>query len=315
MRSLSFRTYIVSLIGATLAHGIAMSCASAQAPSSPFQNIANKDSQQQADNVQVELIADTTHLVPGRVHRLGIVLTMKDGWHTYWANPGDTGTPTTIVFDLAEELNTGPVLWPAPERYIAAEGMIVDYVYTDTVVLQVPVFVDPATPTGQRITLEGRVEWLECNDVCIPRMKDIDITLPVADTTTDIDTRTAELFAASDARLPVRASKSATLSTSWNGNTLIVSSPGAERISVYPLQPTHPSPIDVATDASVDSDTLTLSWPDTLPKGASLTLVVEVEGGPEPGVYGVLVGTDPRLKTVSSPTQTTSDITQQSKKE
>ena len=31
---------------------------------------------------------------------LGVQLTHKPGWHTYWINPGDSGLPTTLNWTL-----------------------------------------------------------------------------------------------------------------------------------------------------------------------------------------------------------------------
>ena len=41
----------------------------------------------QANNVTVELLAESAAPAPGKPVTLAIVLTPKPGWHTYWSRP------------------------------------------------------------------------------------------------------------------------------------------------------------------------------------------------------------------------------------
>ena len=45
--------------------------------------------------VTMKVVADTAGVEPGASFRLGVLLEMEPGWHTYWENPGDAGLPTT----------------------------------------------------------------------------------------------------------------------------------------------------------------------------------------------------------------------------
>jgi thiol:disulfide interchange protein DsbD len=281
--------------------GLIALAAEAQVSTNPFGSLGTDKAS--GANVEVELIADTTHLVPGKVHRLGLVLTMREGWHTYWQNPGDSGIATTIELDLPEGLRAGSIRWPAPERHIAGDGMIVDYVYHDTVVLQIPLFVDGSVEFGQRITIDATIDWLECKDVCIPGQTDVQLTLPVSNSGSAAAPEVARLFGASDSRMPVPASKARALRTKWKSNTLEIRSSGAERMTFFPLAPSFPAPEDLATSGSVEGDSMTLVYPDSLPAGSTVRFLVEVEGGPDEGRYDVIVGTDPRLK--GTPVQST----------
>lgn len=53
-----------------------------------------------SDLVKVELLAEPPTIVPGEAFQVGIRLTMKEHWHTYWRNPGDSGEPTTVDWKL-----------------------------------------------------------------------------------------------------------------------------------------------------------------------------------------------------------------------
>jgi DsbC/DsbD-like thiol-disulfide interchange protein len=286
---------------AAAALSLLASNALAQNTSDPRIQISTNQNAAQGPLVTAELIADTSNLVPGKVHRLGIVLKMKPGWHTYWANPGDSGMSISVELDLPKELQAAPIQYPAPRRYVHAQGMMVDYIYENVVTLQIPIYVSPDLEFPQRVTLKANVEWLVCQEACIPGSQQIELTIPVFDSQPRIDSRTASLFADSNTRIPTSAKKSRNLSVRWSGTTLVAKSPGATRITAYPLSPLFPTPLNIATTGQVDGDVLTLEYPDTLPKGSTIWCVLEIEGGPDPGIFIARVGTDPRLKTTNNP--------------
>ena len=41
---------------------------------------------------------------------------MDKGWHTYWRNPGDSGGPIEIDWDLPKGFSVSDIKWPLPER-------------------------------------------------------------------------------------------------------------------------------------------------------------------------------------------------------
>ena len=50
--------------------------------------------QDPAELVQVELLGEPQAIQPGQPFWVGVRLTMKQHWHTYWRNPGGSGLPT-----------------------------------------------------------------------------------------------------------------------------------------------------------------------------------------------------------------------------
>src|SRR6185503_19880555 len=51
-------------------------------------------------HVEAELVAAKTALVPGEPVQVALRLKMERGWHTYWQNPGDSGLPTKLNWNL-----------------------------------------------------------------------------------------------------------------------------------------------------------------------------------------------------------------------
>ena len=49
-------------------------------------------------NVEAELVPIATSAAPGATTTVALRLKMREGWHTYWRNPGDSGLATTIAW-------------------------------------------------------------------------------------------------------------------------------------------------------------------------------------------------------------------------
>ena len=128
-------------------------------------------------NVEAELVAPYDALLPGRVNTIALRLKIRDRWHTYWQNPGDSGLPTTLEWKLPEGFRAGPIQWPAPKAL--AVGPLMNYGYDGEVLHLVDIDVPASLATPSPITLAARADWLVCEDVCIPEGADLTLTLPV----------------------------------------------------------------------------------------------------------------------------------------
>ena len=129
------------------------------------------------DHVDAELVADRTALVPGEPTTVALRLAIAPGWHTYWRNPGDSGLPTTLAWQLPAGVNAGPIEWPAPQALPV--GPLVNYGYEGEVLHLVELKAAPALAAGNA-TLRARADWLVCRETCIPDGADLTLVLPVA---------------------------------------------------------------------------------------------------------------------------------------
>jgi thiol:disulfide interchange protein DsbD len=118
-----------------------------------------------AHHTQAKLILSADTAKPGDTIFAGVDLKMDAGWHTYWKNPGDAGSPTKIEWQLPPGISVGEIQWPLPEKIPPAE--VTTYGYENEVVLIVPLKIETDFPTGQ-IDLKAKVSWLECKESCIP---------------------------------------------------------------------------------------------------------------------------------------------------
>ena len=69
------------------------------------------------DQVRAELVAHAPEgVVAGKPVWLGLKIEHQPHWHTYWKNPGDSGLPTTLEWQLPAGVSAGEIAWPTPKR-------------------------------------------------------------------------------------------------------------------------------------------------------------------------------------------------------
>jgi thiol:disulfide interchange protein DsbD len=127
-------------------------------------------------HVTASLIARAPSEGEAHVAWLGVRMVHRAGWHTYWKNPGDSGMPTTIEWQLPEGWSANPIDWPAPTRLQA--GPLASYGYTGTLVLPVMLFAPRDWAAGSPAHFAANVSWLACAEVCIPEHAHLELDLP-----------------------------------------------------------------------------------------------------------------------------------------
>ncbi|HEY7728738.1 MAG TPA: protein-disulfide reductase DsbD domain-containing protein [Candidatus Eisenbacteria bacterium] len=127
-------------------------------------------------NVAAALLSERGSIQPGRPFTVGLQMKIRRGWHIYWKNPGDSGLPPRITWELPEGLSAGPIEWPAPERI--RDDALMSYGYRGEVLLPVEI-VPPTRLAVDSVALVGTLEWLECADVCVPGSAVVRLSLPV----------------------------------------------------------------------------------------------------------------------------------------
>src|SRR4051794_34903789 len=119
-----------------------------------------------ADLVRADLVAEPNGITPGQTFWVGVRLRMKEHWHTYWRNPGDSGEATSITWKLPAGFSAGPITWPMPHRIPV--GPLANYGYDDEVVLLTQITAPGTLTAATNAALAANVTWLVCNKECIP---------------------------------------------------------------------------------------------------------------------------------------------------
>ena len=128
-------------------------------------------------HLQAELIAQTPAIAPGQTIQVALRQGIDKGWHTYWRNPGDSGEATKITWTLPPGWTVGDFVWQAPQPYRI--GPLVNYGYSDEVLLPMALTAPVDAPVGQSVTLRARADFLVCEDICIPESAELELVLPV----------------------------------------------------------------------------------------------------------------------------------------
>ena len=122
------------------------------------ENIAN------TANANIEIIYSDSYLQDNNELIIGLKFKLTPGWHIYWKNPGDSGLPVQIEWDLPEGIEFEEILWPAPQ--IAPLDPLTSYGYYDEVILPIRFSID------SNFSLESRfsalLSFLICEEICVP---------------------------------------------------------------------------------------------------------------------------------------------------
>lgn len=150
----------------------------------------------EAAHIEVALLSEADSVQPGETFSVGVLLEPEEGWHTYWRNPGDTGLPTRVSWDLPNGVSAGDLQWPYPER-VDYQGLT-NYGYKGPALLIADISL-PSGYSGESLEIAVQVDWLVCEEICIPGRGTVDIALPVGESAISAD---AGLFEATRANHP-----------------------------------------------------------------------------------------------------------------
>jgi thiol:disulfide interchange protein DsbD len=137
------------------------------------------------DQVRAELLVHAPQgIQAGKTFWLGLQIEHQPDWHTYWQNPGDSGLPTRLQWQLPAGLQAGDIAWPLPKKFPI--GTLANYGYEGRLLLTVPVTVgaDFRFPDTGPLALGLQAEWLVCRQECIPQEGRFSLNLASAATQT-----------------------------------------------------------------------------------------------------------------------------------
>jgi thiol:disulfide interchange protein DsbD len=135
---------------------------------------------------------------PGSQVKVGIQFVTDSGWHIYWRNPGDSGEPPRMQWQLPKGVTAGELEWPTPMRMTTTAGT--DFGYQGTTVLLTTLRL-PVTPLSGTISVGGELRWLVCRDICVPQSAHLEVPVRIA-SAAGIDEPSRQLLESAAERLP-----------------------------------------------------------------------------------------------------------------
>jgi len=130
------------------------------------------------DNTRLRLIAESEAVGDAGRLAAGLQFELAPGWKTYWRSPGDAGYPVTIDWSASENLAEARLDWPVPHRFTLFG--LDTFGYEEEVVF--PLTLVPERP-GEPLRLVGEVDYLLCEQVCIPYVERVELALPAGPAT------------------------------------------------------------------------------------------------------------------------------------
>ena len=128
-------------------------------------------------HLTAELVAGKQGIAPGETIQIALRQQIQKGWHTYWRNAGDSGEATRIKWTLPTGWTASEFTWPTPHRLPV--GPLVNYGYTDEVLLPMSLTAPAGAKPGGAVTLTGAASFLVCAEICVPEDATLKLTLPV----------------------------------------------------------------------------------------------------------------------------------------
>ncbi|MGA8599178.1 MAG: thioredoxin family protein [Bryobacteraceae bacterium] len=187
---------------------------------------------------KVELISEQSSIQPGSSFQVGLHFQLEPGWHIYWKNPGDSGQPPRVQWNLPPGLSAGPIEFPVPHRLPV--GPLLDYGYENDVLLPVAIKAEKSGLPGGTVALKGNLRVLVCRETCIPGKAALELSLPVRREPAKNLAANEPLFARARASMPLPAPPAWHVSAASNPSSLVLKVQGvtgAAPILFFPAQP------------------------------------------------------------------------------
>lgn len=169
--------------------------------------------------VSVSLVSEESAIQENHPFWVALHFNLEPHWHAYWKNPGDSGMPITIDWDLPEGFKADEVKWPAPKQFTLSG--LTGLGFEDEVTLLAKI-TPPEKIETKEINLKATIKWVACNDQCIPGSAELSKEIPVSTNVPQKSEEVTELF--KKARLSIPG-KSETLLARANENELSLKLP------------------------------------------------------------------------------------------
>lgn len=165
-----------------------------------------------APNSEASLLFSADSVMPGESFTAAVQIKLDPGWHTYWKNPGDSGSTPTVKWKVPVGWTVGPIRWPIPMRHQTADGA--DFIYENEVLLlttitapkvgsrpSLPNQPDVAVPVSTDNILKADVSWLVCQEACVPANQTVSAPIKIGRA---LPSKSFEFLAEAVQKLPTR---------------------------------------------------------------------------------------------------------------
>ena len=134
------------------------------------------------DHLQVRLISPVTATGDKATVPVAMEVKLQPKWDTYWRTPGDAGLAPALEWKGSENFTSADMKFPLPKRQTLAD--LENIIYTDAVTFPIDVTL---AKQGEPLSLKLHVEFLVCNQICVPEKHDVTLELPAGEAKASAD--------------------------------------------------------------------------------------------------------------------------------
>lgn len=151
--------------------------------------------------VKASLLTEVNHFKAGDPFWVAIRLQMDDHWHVYWKNPGDTGMPVSIDWELPEGFKAEAFEWPYPKRMDT--DSFIGFGYEKEVYFLTRITPPEKLVTAAKYPIKASVKYLVCSDsACLPGEADVQTEISLTTEKPTFNGDLASVFAKAREILP-----------------------------------------------------------------------------------------------------------------
>lgn len=218
-------------------------------------------------HAKIQLIAEQNTVPQGQPLWVGLLFTLDQGWHIYWQDPGDSGEPPKVQWQLPAGFTAGAIVWPQPIRL--GSGTVIDYGYEGHVLLMAPISAAAKQPAPSLPSISADVKYIVCREMCIPGRAQLTLRAPAGGNWN----QWRNLFQQTRRQLPKSLPPGWKLSADSDKSHFVLSVRGAAQVRNASFFPLEPEQIDNSSPQAFASNRagfqLTLKKSDQLAKPIS----------------------------------------------
>lgn len=137
-----------------------------------------------SENSKVRLISQLKEVSPDTAELIvGLEFKLSDNWHVYWKNPGDVGYAPRTRWSFSSPWKAGELLHLIPKRFPAAGEINLTSFGYGKEALYLSVLTGKSIQ-GESLEITTNVDYLVCDDICVPERAELKLSLPVGEAKT-----------------------------------------------------------------------------------------------------------------------------------
>lgn len=157
----------------------------------------------QNEPVKAFILSESTDFKEDMPFWVAVELNLEKDWHLYWKNPGDTGMPLSIEWQMPQGFKTEEFLWPSPTKIDS--GSFIGFGLEQNSYLLTKV-IPPKNFKEEIATITANIKYLVCSDsTCLPGEISTSLTLKSSQNTPIINEDNALKFSMARQSLPQEA--------------------------------------------------------------------------------------------------------------